>query len=246
MGDLTELFNRHILAEMLLQIADALIEYGFLTGTNMRGGGLLMISFMPQNSQPQKQTLQKQHSFQIIPRLLFADLPNRMLQLMYQHFIDRIMQHENLRQLQRFDEPRDFMHGLYGEMQKEKLDCILTQGADSIKGVDGNDHQIARPDPIFLIFYNDPAVPMLEEDYFEVIHENTVVDQRRLFGKLTNFKNFIIKFFFDFGKCIFSDRGLDRIHSHSPHFSKLKYIITYSVLKIKVLKFLKIGVNLIL
>ena len=120
MRDFAQLVDRDIFAQMLLQIADALVEYRFLAGADMRGSCPLMITFLPQNPQPQHQALQKRDCFQIITRLLLVDLFNRVLQLMHQHFVDRIVQHQNLRQLQRLDKPCDFMHRLNGKMEKEK------------------------------------------------------------------------------------------------------------------------------
>lgn len=203
MRDFAQLVDRDIFAQMLLQIADALVEYRFLAGADMRGSCPLMITFLPQNPQPQHQALQKQDCFQIITRLLLVDLFNRVLQLMHQHFVDRIVQHQNLRQLQRLDKPCDFMYRLNGKMEKEKLDCVFADGTDRIKGVDRHDQQIARPDLVFLILNDNPAMSMQEEQDLEMVHENAVIDQRRLLGKPSYFKNFIIKFFFDFGEIIF-------------------------------------------
>lgn len=163
MRDFAQLVDGDIFIQMLLQIADALVEHRFLAGADMRRSGLLMIALLPQDPQPQHQALQKQHRFQIITRLLLVDHFNRVLQLMHQHFVDRIVQYQNLRQLERFDKPRDFMHRLNGEMQEEELDRFLTFGADRIEGVDRHDQQIARTYPVFLIFDDHPAAALQEE-----------------------------------------------------------------------------------
>ena len=85
MRDFAQLVDGDIFIQMLLQIADALVEHRFLAGADMRRSGLLMIALLPQDPQPQHQALQKQHRFQIITRLLLVDHFNRVLQLSLIH-----------------------------------------------------------------------------------------------------------------------------------------------------------------